>query len=122
MKDSFDIVYNKELGCWEEKKEPYTTIEIATEKDFELLKQKLQFYDKNYGETENYKKEIKKLKERLAEYKKPIDKFIKDRNAQAVKEFADKLKGKLQDFGDGGEKGAYITEKDIYELLKEYEK
>lgn len=39
----------------------------------------------------------------------------------AVKEFADKLKGKLQDFGDGGEKGAYITEKDIYELLKEYE-
>ena len=40
----------------------------------------------------------------------------------AVEAFADKLKGKLQDFGDGGEKGAYITEKDIYELLRKYEK
>lgn len=43
-------------------------------------------------------------------------------NNRVRNEFADKLKGKLQDFGDGGEKGAYITEKDIYELLKEYEK
>lgn len=42
-------------------------------------------------------------------------------NNRVRNEFADKLKGKLQDFGDGGEKGAYITEKDIYELLKEYE-
>lgn len=46
---------------------------------------------------------------------------IDDHRKQAVKEFAEKLKGKLQDFGDGGEKGAYITEKDIDELLKEYE-
>lgn len=38
-----------------------------------------------------------------------------------VKEFAEKLKGKLQDFGNGGEKGAYITEKDINETLNEYE-
>lgn len=38
----------------------------------------------------------------------------------AVKEFAEMVKGKLQDFGDGGERGAYITEKDIYELLKEF--
>lgn len=42
-------------------------------------------------------------------------------NNRVRNEFADKLKGKLQDFGDGGEKGAYITEKDIYELLKEFE-
>ena len=46
---------------------------------------------------------------------------IDDQRKQAVKEFAEKLKGKLHDFGDGGEKGAYITEKDIDELLKEYE-
>lgn len=45
---------------------------------------------------------------------------IDDHRKQAVKEFAEKLKGKLQDFGDGGEKGAYVTEKDIDELLKEY--
>lgn len=37
---------------------------------------------------------------------------------KAVKEFAGKLKDKLQDFGDG----EYITEKYIYALLKEYEK
>ena len=123
MKDSFDIVYNKELGCWEEKKEPYTTIEIATEKDFELLKQKLQFYDKNYDETENYKKEIKKLKEQLAEYKKPIDKFIKDREVQAVKKFAEELKKRSycdNDFMDG-KWHRYVFVDEIDELLKEYE-
>nr|DAG27574.1 MAG TPA: hypothetical protein [Caudoviricetes sp.] len=43
-------------------------------------------------------------------------------NKKAVIEFAEKLKGKLQDFGDGGEKGAYITEKDIDEFIKEVEK
>lgn len=42
---------------------------------------------------------------------------LKEYKRQAVKEFADKLKDKLQDFGDG----EYITEKYIYELLKEYE-
>lgn len=124
MKDSFDIFYNKELGCWEEKKEPYTTIEIATEKDFELLKQKLQFYDKNYDETENYKKEIKKLKEQLAEYKKPIDKFIKDREVQAVKEFAEKLKELLHyDYiMPSGITDERCVFEGIDELLKEYEK
>lgn len=119
MKDSFDIVYNKELGCWEEKKEPYITIEIATEKDFELLKQKLQFYDKNYAETENYKKEIKKLKEQLAEYKKPIDKFIKDREVQAVKEFAERLKENCAYSFIFGQK--FITERNIDKVFEEYE-
>lgn len=47
---------------------------------------------------------------------------IEKAKQNAVKEFVNKLKGKLQDFGYGGEKGAYITEKDINELLKEYEK
>ena len=44
---------------------------------------------------------------------------IDDQRKQAVKEFSEKLKGKLHDFGDGGEKGAYITEKDIDELITE---
>lgn len=46
---------------------------------------------------------------------------IDEHRKQAIKEFAEKVKSKLQDFSDGGEKGAYITEKDIDELLKEYE-
>lgn len=64
-------------------------------------------------ELNNNMKEIDKLMElnnhlcfQLKECKKSI-----------VKEFAEKLKDKLQDFGDG----EYITEKYIYALLKEYE-
>ena len=50
---------------------------------------------------------------------KEIDRLEKE-NVKQLKQFAERLKGKLQDFGDGGEKGAYITEKDIYETLKEF--
>ena len=46
---------------------------------------------------------------------------IDEQRKQAVKEFSEKLKDKLHDFGDGGEKGAYITEKDIDELITEAE-
>lgn len=74
--------------------------------------------------------ENERLTERLKQVLLSID-TVKEMNTmcdiyeqrkQAVKEFAEKLKGKLQDFGDGGEKGAYITEKDIDELIKEIEK
>ena len=47
-----------------------------------------------------------------------------DRYMQASKEgaqeFAKKLKSKLHDLGDGGEKGAYLTENDIDNFLKEF--
>ena len=52
---------------------------------------------------------------------KEIDRLEKE-NVKQLKQFAERLKGKLQDFGDGGEKGAYITEKDIDETLKEFVK
>lgn len=39
---------------------------------------------------------------------------------EGAQEFAKKLKSKLQDFGDGGEKSAYLTENDIDNLLKEF--
>lgn len=58
--------------------------------------------------------EIKACNEKQAELENEIERL----KADAVKEFAEKLKGKLQDFGDGGEKGAYITEKDIYEAVE----
>ena len=48
--------------------------------------------NKTLAECDENKAKIKKLKEQLAGYKKPIDKFIKDREAQAVKVFAEKLK------------------------------
>lgn len=53
-----------------------------------------------------------------------IDRLEKEENENKeleakLEKFAEKLKGKLHDFGDGGEKGAYITEKDIDELITE---
>ena len=38
------LIYNKETGCWEGKPEPYLTLEIATQADFEELKAALEFY------------------------------------------------------------------------------
>ena len=32
------IRYNEQKGCWEEYKEPYTTIEVQTEEDFNFIK------------------------------------------------------------------------------------
>lgn len=65
------------------------------------------------------KADYAKLQEQFAQYQMASDKEIVAQVKQAVIEFAEKLKGKLQDFGDGGEKGAYITEKDIDEFIKE---
>lgn len=41
-------------------------------------------------------------------------------NKEGAQEFAKKLKSKLHDLGDGGEKGAYLTENDIDNFLKEW--
>ena len=38
------LIYNKETGCWERKPEPYLTLEIATQADFEELKAAVEFY------------------------------------------------------------------------------
>lgn len=60
-------------------------------------------------------KENKKYKRKLT-----TNQWVQEIRKEALKQFAERLKGKLQDFGDGGEKGAYITEKYIYETLKEF--
>ena len=94
------------------------------------------FCIKYYNEAKDLRQEIVELKvdnehltNKLRYILLSID-TVKEMNAmcnidehrkQAIKEFAEKVKSKLQDFSDGGEKGAYITEKDIDELLKEYE-
>ena len=41
-------------------------------------------------------------------------------NKEGAQEFAKKLKSKFHDLGDGGEKGAYLTENDIDNFLKEF--
>ena len=93
------------------------------EAEIEILK----IQNKNLGIAfDRLEAQNERLTERLKQVLLSID-TVKEMNAmcnideqkkQAVKEFAEKVKGKLQDFGDGGEKGAYITEKDINKLLK----
>lgn len=51
-----------------------------------------------------------------------IKELYEKEKRNAVKEFAEKLKSKLNDYHDGGEKGAYLTENDINEILKEFTK
>ena len=39
---NFELVYDEKTGTWGKKKEPYTTIEVETEKDFKLLKERIE--------------------------------------------------------------------------------
>lgn len=48
-----------------------------------------------------------------------IDNYMQA-SKEGAQEFAKKLKSKLHDLGDGGEKGAYLTENDIDNFLKEF--
>ena len=81
-------------------------------------------YNELKAENERLKEKCEELRNEKWDAQDDLDCYYDEmptRINQAVKEFSEKLKGKLHDFGDGGEKGAYITEKDIDELLKEYE-
>ena len=40
------LAYNEESGAWEERKEPYITLEVETEEDYEHLKAAVEFYQK----------------------------------------------------------------------------
>lgn len=99
-------------------------------------KQTLEDKDTLLAKVGELSQENAELKDRIAELEKEIKEnaFYSKGYAQGIKntyevvvpdklkQFAEMLKGKLQDFGDGGEKGAYITEKDIDETLKEFVK
>lgn len=42
MCKAFEIVYDEQTGTGVEKKEPYITIYVATEEDYEILKDRLE--------------------------------------------------------------------------------
>lgn len=46
------LVYNEETEEWEQKKEPFITIEVETEEDFEFIGNAIAFYKKHLGEQE----------------------------------------------------------------------
>ena len=77
------------------------------------------------GRNEQLLKRNAQLEEKLSEFKKPIDKFIKDREKQTVKEFAEKLKMKAFNkdmFNDWAGATYVVLVREIDKLLKEYEK
>lgn len=81
-------------------------------------------YDKAFKRLKIQQQEIDRIKEN----EKLKTKFVKDREAKAVKEFAEKLKEKFKGHGtffyDKTENCHYYRSvgKEIDELLKEYEK
>lgn len=96
------------------RKVPYGAVILSPEERDDEMKE----INKTLAERDEIKAKINKLEEQLAEYKKPIDKFIKDREAQAVKEFAEKLKIKAIKLT--AIESYHICEF-INELLKEYD-
>ena len=45
-----ELVYNEETKEWEQKKEPFITIEVETEEDFEFIGNAIAFYKKHMDE------------------------------------------------------------------------
>lgn len=89
----------------------YNEERVEVEKRIEKLNSQLVEYA-----TENLK-----LKAEKREYEKPIDKFIKDREAQAVKEFAEWIKDHITDIPFCNQKAYNVFCDMINEKLKEYE-
>lgn len=42
-----ELVFNEEEGVWEERPEPYITVEIETEEDYALLQKAIDHYHKH---------------------------------------------------------------------------
>lgn len=43
-----DLIYDEKTGTWGAKKEPFITIEVQTEEDYELLKKAIKFYNEHH--------------------------------------------------------------------------
>ena len=52
-----EIVYDESTGTWSEREEPYTTLDVQTEEDWN----KLEFMINNFSRLEEENKELKRL-------------------------------------------------------------
>lgn len=52
-----EIVYDESTGTWREREEPYTTLDVQTEEDWN----KLEFMINNFSKLEEENKELKRL-------------------------------------------------------------
>lgn len=107
------------------RKVPYGAVVLTPEERDE----EMEATNEILAERDKLKAKIDKLEEQLAEYKKPIDKFINDREVQSVREFAERLKKTVTKYlyrtNFDGHKDFDIDFAElcriIDELLKEYE-
>lgn len=97
------------------RKVPFGTVILTPEERDEEMKA----YN---DERAEFDAEIERLKAQLAEFEKPVTQFVKDRETQAVKEFAEKLKENSVEV-KSNEWGFmdFVDVNEIDELLKEYE-
>lgn len=67
-----ELVYNEETKEWEQKKEPFITIEVETEEDFEFIGNAIAFYKKHMDEQARPQTNADRIRamsdEELAEY------------------------------------------------------
>ncbi len=93
-------------------------------KEIEILKMELELakacHNEKCAEFNKLCFDYAKLQVKAEKFEQNMKNVLEIEKKSAVEGFAEMVKVKLQDFGDGGERGAYITEKDIYELLKEF--
>ena len=47
-----ELVYNEQTGMWEERKEPYCTLEFATEEDWNFFLKMRDFWNEHHKESE----------------------------------------------------------------------
>ena len=47
------IYYNEKTGEWEEKKEPYMTLEVETEEDWKHLQECVAYWNEHHGKERN---------------------------------------------------------------------
>lgn len=76
-------------------------------------------YIKGIEETEA---EMERLKAQLSEFEKPVTQFVKDREAKAVKKFAEWAKDHIADVPFCNQKAYNVFCDMVNEKLKEYEK
>lgn len=93
-----ELAYNEETKEWEQKKEPFITIEVETEEDFEFIGNAIAFYKKNIADQEKPKTRADRIRamsdEELAKCLLTVDdagKYCK--NLQECEELLDTPEG-----------------------------
>lgn len=51
--EELELAYDPETGTWGKKEEPFATIEVQTEKDFELLEKAVAYWHEHHDEEGN---------------------------------------------------------------------